>query len=73
MSNIEASEISKRAYGIWLRAGRPDGKALEHWLQAEAELTQALAKIPAVKASAPMNRRSGAEPRAQKRRNNRGG
>jgi hypothetical protein len=29
--------IRERAYGIWERAGRPDGKATDHWLQAEAE------------------------------------
>jgi hypothetical protein len=32
------STISARAYSIWEREGRPDGKALSHWLQAEAEL-----------------------------------
>ncbi|HEV2335878.1 MAG TPA: DUF2934 domain-containing protein [Stellaceae bacterium] len=29
----------ERAYEIWERAGRPEGKATEHWLQAEAEIT----------------------------------
>ncbi|MGC2412021.1 MAG: DUF2934 domain-containing protein [Stellaceae bacterium] len=29
----------ERAYEIWERAGRPEGKASEHWLQAEAEIT----------------------------------
>lgn len=28
----------ERAYQIWERAGRPEGKAVEHWLQAEAEI-----------------------------------
>jgi len=28
----------ERAYEIWERAGRPAGKAVEHWLQAEAEI-----------------------------------
>lgn len=73
MSNIEASEISKRAYGIWLQAGRPDGKALEHWLQAEAELARPLAKAPAAGSSTPMRGRSGAEHRSQKRPAKRGG
>lgn len=31
-------EIARCAYSIWERAGRPDGKALEHWLEAEAEI-----------------------------------
>lgn len=38
MPMIEASVISERAYSIWEREGRPAGKALDHWLQAEAEL-----------------------------------
>ncbi len=33
-----ATETAECAYFIWLRAGCPEGKALEHWLQAEAEL-----------------------------------
>ena len=30
--------IRERAYEIWERAGLPNGKAVEHWLQAEAEI-----------------------------------
>lgn len=30
--------IRERAYEIWERAGRPDDRALDHWLQAEAEV-----------------------------------
>ena len=30
--------IARCAYLIWERAGRPDGRALEHWMQAEAGL-----------------------------------
>ena len=29
--------VQDRAYAIWERAGRPEGEALGHWLQAEAE------------------------------------
>ena len=29
--------IRLRAYALWEREGRPDGKNLEHWLWAEAE------------------------------------
>lgn len=32
------TDIAIRAYLIWEHAGRPDGKDLDHWLQAEAEL-----------------------------------
>jgi len=34
-------DISKRAREIWEREGRPQGRDMEHWLQAEAELRQA--------------------------------
>jgi len=34
-------DISKRAREIWEREGRPEGRDMEHWLQAEAELRQA--------------------------------
>jgi hypothetical protein len=27
-----------RAYAIWEQEGRPEGRAMEHWLAAEAEL-----------------------------------
>jgi hypothetical protein len=30
--------INARAQAIWETAGRPEGAALEHWLQAEREL-----------------------------------
>lgn len=38
MTALEMTTISARAYSIWEREGRPDGRALNHWLQAEAEL-----------------------------------
>jgi hypothetical protein len=41
MSVMQASIISERAYAIWERQGRPNGQALDHWLQAEAELKDA--------------------------------
>lgn len=31
-------EIALCAHQIWEEAGRPDGRDLEHWLQAEARL-----------------------------------
>jgi Protein of unknown function (DUF2934) len=31
------NRISDRAYQIWLNAGCPDGKADEHWYEAERE------------------------------------
>ncbi len=32
------AEIESRAYSFWEREGRPEGKALEHWLRAESEV-----------------------------------
>ena len=31
-------QIRERAYRIWEREGRPEGRSLEHWLQAEVEI-----------------------------------
>jgi hypothetical protein len=33
-----AAEVAIRAYEIYEREGRPDGRHLEHWVQAESEL-----------------------------------
>ncbi len=30
--------VRERAYEIWERAGRPEGMAEQHWLQAEKEI-----------------------------------
>jgi hypothetical protein len=35
---ITHEEISKRAREIWEREGCPEGRDIEHWLQAETEL-----------------------------------
>ena len=32
--------IRERAYALWEQDGRPDGKALEYWLRAEAEMSR---------------------------------
>jgi hypothetical protein len=42
MSATQPSIISERAYAIWEQQGRPEGEALNHWLQAEAELAHAV-------------------------------
>jgi hypothetical protein len=61
-------EIAAYAQSIYERDGRPEGKAVEHWLQAEAQLTaerkaqtaQAPAKSAgkSAPAAAPTNRKS---------------
>ena len=35
---VSEEAIRQRSYEIWQQEGRPEGKALEHWLQAKAEL-----------------------------------
>jgi len=32
------ADVARRAHDRWLAAGRPDGRADEHWLAAEADL-----------------------------------
>jgi hypothetical protein len=31
-------KIAQRAFELWKKAGQPQGKETEHWLQAEAEI-----------------------------------
>ena len=38
MSGERERNIRERAYAIWEKEGRPDGKSLDHWLRAEAEV-----------------------------------
>jgi hypothetical protein len=37
-TSLDASTVAQRAYAIWQREGCPDGRAMEHWFRAEAEL-----------------------------------
>jgi hypothetical protein len=36
--------IRQRSYKIWQREGRPEGKALEHWLKAKTQLEREQSK-----------------------------
>lgn len=38
METGQTRAIANRAYQIWEREGRPDGKDMDHWLQAEREV-----------------------------------
>jgi hypothetical protein len=38
MSNYD--KIAQRAYELWEKSGRPQGKETEHWFQAEAEINR---------------------------------
>jgi hypothetical protein len=33
-------QIARRAYALYEQEGRPDGRHVEHWMRAEAELTR---------------------------------
>ena len=57
MSDDNTAEIQRRAYLIWERENRPEGKHLEHWLCAEAEVEAGLSLRHAVTASIPRWRR----------------
>jgi hypothetical protein len=46
-------EIARRAYELWEKDGRPEGREREHWSRAERELANA-------RAAAPSNRSGGA-------------
>jgi hypothetical protein len=35
MESWDVKEIEKLAYQIWERQGRPEGRSLEHWQEAE--------------------------------------
>jgi hypothetical protein len=39
--SAKSVDISARAYTLWEQAGCPEGRALDNWLQAEAELSKA--------------------------------
>jgi hypothetical protein len=38
LSSLSHADIANRAYELFLAAGAPHGRDLEHWLQAEREL-----------------------------------
>ncbi len=40
-------QIRRRAYELYEQSGRDDGHELDHWLQAESEVTQQKAKTVA--------------------------
>lgn len=44
-------KIAERAYRLWESEGQPHGRALDHWLRAEAEL--AIDPAPQVTTSSP--------------------
>ncbi len=53
MGEIPEEAIRMRAYHIWEREGRPDGRDLEHWIQAQLELTAEVVPTQAQRNPAP--------------------
>lgn len=52
--SLTNDDIARRAFEIWERNGRPEGRDQEHWDQAEKELRQQTAKsTPAERTAAP--------------------
>ena len=43
MSDDDGKRIRERAYHLWEEAGRPPGRALEHWTEAERQLEREIA------------------------------
>jgi hypothetical protein len=42
MAHVDVHDrIKRRAYALWEEEGRPEGRAQEHWLRAESEVTGA--------------------------------
>jgi hypothetical protein len=39
-STVRHEDVSRRAYSIWEKNGRPEGNEQEHWYVAERELMQ---------------------------------
>ena len=46
MMTPDHGEIAKRAYRIWEIEGRPDGRDLDIWLRAEAEVQAECTRSP---------------------------
>jgi Protein of unknown function (DUF2934) len=66
MAQDRQAEIRRRAYLIWEHEGRPEGKALEHWHRAEAEIAErASAAAPSIQRR-PAARRKRTATRASK-------
>jgi hypothetical protein len=61
-------QIAERAYFIWKQNGCPDGKALDNWLEAEAELITGKTSNPSAAAKTPQGRRFAKQPVARHHR-----
>ena len=43
-ASVSERAIAVEAYYLWEASGRPEGRAMEHWLDAEARLARALSE-----------------------------
>jgi hypothetical protein len=79
MGAISDDAIRARAYGIWEREGRPQGRDFEHWVRAQVELiaetstnnsgpkaAAARPRIARAKAGAPRANAKSAAPKASR-------
>ena len=57
MSEQREHVIRERAYALWEQDGRPDGRSLAHWSQAEAEIAIEQALVTQEKARRAKSRR----------------
>ncbi len=57
MTDDRHAEIAKRAYQIWENEGCPNNRALDHWLEAEAEGRHIGRPDPAKPAKRPQRRK----------------
>jgi hypothetical protein len=53
MSAIDQDKVRARAFEIWQAEGCPEGRDMEHWIRAEAELTTVPAAAEVEPAAAP--------------------
>ena len=66
---VDQDKIRQRAHDLWVSGGRPDGRDVEFWLQAEAELAKAARKPAAAK---PVKAKAPAAPKAAPAKSGRG-
>jgi hypothetical protein len=65
-NNPTHEQITRRAYEIFIERGRPEGRDLEHWLEAEKQL-RAKGQTKVQTSAAPVAAASPAQPSASAR------
>lgn len=62
MTSEREAMIRERAYQLWEADGRPEGRAVEHWVRAEAEVGGGETETPNPAATGKPRRRTAAKP-----------